>query len=214
MAKIGRRRWPANISGADAPGRRQTGFARQQGSACPLSTVDQAQETAITDVEEARSVVAIQRATLRFFELAMISGGIDMLHSAKGWRSLVLCLSLALALPAVAATTAEVRAAIGPVRDSLMTMLKNPDKRGPDQQALVKTSADKVSNLIRDVNVTPDKKAKLDEMKKIWTEFNRVRETQVVPLIVAGNTAEAEKLVTGEQKERLMAVIKLCDELK
>lgn len=137
-----------------------------------------------------------------------------MLHSVKGWRFLALCLSLALALPVAAATTAEVRAAIGPVRDSLMTMLKNPDKRGPDQQALVKSSADKVSNLIREVNVTADKKAKLDDMKKIWGEFNRVRETQVVPLILAGSTAEAEKLVTGEQKERLMAIIKLCDELK
>jgi hypothetical protein len=95
-----------------------------------------------------------------------------------------------------------------------MTMLKNADKRGPDQQALVKNSADKVSNLIKELNVAADKKAKLDEMKKVWADFNKVREAQVVPLILAGNTADAEKLVTGEQKERLMNVIKLCDELK
>ncbi len=137
-----------------------------------------------------------------------------MLRSAKSWRSIALCLSLALAFPVAAATSADVKAALGPVRDSLMTMLKNADKRGPDQQALVKSSADKVSNLIKDLNVAADKKAKLDEMKKVWTDFNKVREAQVVPLILAGNTAEAEKLVTGEQKERLMNVIKLCDELK
>ena len=130
-----------------------------------------------------------------------------MLRSAKSWRSIALCLSFALAFPVAAATSADVKAALGPVRDSLMTMLKNADKRGPDQQALVKSSAE-------ELNVAADKKAKLDEMKKLWTDFNKVREAQVVPLILAGNTAEAEKLVTGEQKERLMNVIKLCDELK
>jgi len=178
------------------------------------SDVDCAQVMSVPDVEQAGSVVVLKRATLPSIKLATFSGGVGMLHSVKGWCSLALCLSLALALPVAAATTADVRAAIGPVRDSLMTMLKNPDKRGPDQQTLVKTSADKVSSLLRDVNVAADKKAKLDAMKKIWAEFNRVRETQVVPLILAGNTAEAEKLVSGEQKERLMAVIKLCDELK
>ncbi|HMW17209.1 MAG TPA: hypothetical protein PKN13_05510 [Accumulibacter sp.] len=137
-----------------------------------------------------------------------------MFHSVKVRHLLALCLSFALAFPVTAATTAEVKAAIGPVRDSLMTMLKNADKRGPDQQALVKNSADKVSNLIRDLNVAADKKARLDELKKIWGDFNRLRETKVVPLILAGNIADAEKLVTGEQKERLMTIIKLCDELK
>lgn len=137
-----------------------------------------------------------------------------MLRSVKGLRSLMFCASVLLALPVVAATPADVKAAIGPVRDSLMTMLKNADKRGPDQQALVKSSADKVSNLIKELSVAAEKKAKLDEMKKTWTDFNKVRETQVVPQILAGNVADAEKLVTGEQKERLMTVIKLCDELK
>jgi hypothetical protein len=78
----------------------------------------------------------------------------------------------------------------------------------------VSDSRNEVSSLIDALTHGEASKAKFDEMKKTWDEFKKVREEKVVPLIEQGKDAEAEKLATGEQKERLMKVMKLCDEIK
>ena len=132
-------------------------------------------------------------------------------------KILLLSLLVFVSGSAFAASPAEVKSGIIAVRDSLLTMLKDASKRTPEQRALVKSSADKVSSMINELNVTPDKADKLSEMKKNWEEFSKVRVEKVVPKITSGtpeDLKEAEALANGEQKERLMKIMKICDELK
>ncbi len=126
----------------------------------------------------------------------------------------VLAASLCSSANVWSSTGADVKAAMGPLRDTLLTMLKNPDKRGPEQQKAVKDSANKVSQLVGELKVPAEKNAVASELKTVWGEFNKIREEKVVPAILSGNTAEAEKLANGEQKQRLMKIIQLCDQLK
>ncbi|HPT49020.1 MAG TPA: hypothetical protein PLS67_07635 [Accumulibacter sp.] len=128
--------------------------------------------------------------------------------------ALLLVMAVGFSNVVLASSGADVKAAMGPLRDSLLTMLKNADKRGPEQQKAVKETAGKVSQLIKELKVPADKESVAAELKSVWNEFNKVREEKVVPAILAGNTSEAEKLANGEQKQRLMKIMQLCDQLK
>lgn len=128
--------------------------------------------------------------------------------------ALLLAVTIGFSDGALASSGSEIKAAMGPLRDSLLTMLKNADKRGPEQQKAVKETANKVSQLVKELKVPADKESAAAELKSVWGEFNKVREEKVVPAILAGNTSEAEKLVNGEQKQRLMKIMQICDQLK
>ena len=114
---------------------------------------------------------------------------------------------------AFSSSSAEVKTALFAARETLFTMLKNADKRGPEQQKQVKETADKVTKLINELTVT-GKDAQISEMKKIWADFTKVRDEKVVPYILSGKMQEAESLANGEQKTKFMNVLKLCDEIK
>ncbi len=115
---------------------------------------------------------------------------------------------------AMAGSCVEIKGGIVTVRESLIGMLKDKTKRTPEQKKIVKDSSDKVTTFIEQFSYAPEKKAEYDEMKQTWADFKKVREEQVVPLLEQGKDADAEKLVTGEQKERLMKVISLCEKIK
>ncbi len=108
---------------------------------------------------------------------------------------------------------AKLREAVMTARDTLVTLVKHPDKRGAAQQKLVKDTADAVSAKIATMSAPPGKEAQFKEMTANWAAFKKTREEELVPLILAGKQAEGKAIAMGIQKERLMKVLTLCDEL-
>ena len=108
---------------------------------------------------------------------------------------------------------ADLRKTVMEARDSLVTLVKNKDKRGPDQQKLVKDTADAVSAKIATMKAPAGKEAEFAEMSKNWADFKKTREEEIVPLILAGKQEEGKKIAMGIQKVRLDKVLSLCDEL-
>ena len=108
---------------------------------------------------------------------------------------------------------ADLRKTVMEARDSLVTLVKNKDKRGPDQQKLVKDTADAVSAEIATMKAPAGKEAEFAEMSKNWADFKKTREEELVPLILAGKQEEGKKIAMGIQKVRLDKVLSLCDEL-
>lgn len=98
-------------------------------------------------------------------------------------------------------------------RDSLVVMVKNEDKRGAEQQKLVKDTANAVSAKIATMKAPAGKEAQFTEMSKNWADFKKTREEELVPLILAGKQEEAKKIAMGIQKKRLGKVVALCAEL-
>jgi len=100
-------------------------------------------------------------------------------------------------------------------RYSLWVMLENGDKRGVDQQKRVKDTADAVSAMLVAMKAPAGKEARFKELAETWKAFKKVREEELVPLILAqGKQKEAEKLATDIQNERFNKIMKLCDELE
>jgi hypothetical protein len=78
----------------------------------------------------------------------------------------------------------------------------NKDKRGADQQKLVKETADKVSAHLAKMKAPAGKEAQFKELQETWAAFKKTRETELVPAVLAGKEDDAKKLVNGIQKER------------
>lgn len=107
----------------------------------------------------------------------------------------------------------EVKKMVGDAREQLLVMLKDPSKRGADQQKIVQDTADAVSAKIASMKVPKPKEGKHKQMAGLWEAFKKTRDKELVPLILAGKQAEAEKLAGGIQKDRLAKIYALCDEL-
>lgn len=116
--------------------------------------------------------------------------------------------------PAFAADFADIRTKLSTARETLVTMMLHKDKRGADQQKLVKDSADAVSAALEKVKAPAGKEAQLKELKETWAAFKKTRETELVPLILAGKEEEAKKIAGGIQKERITKCQKLTSELE
>lgn len=130
------------------------------------------------------------------------------------FKILTVVLSLALLTGvAHAATFADLKKAATEARETLVTLLKEPSKRGEDQQKLVRDTANKVDELLKGMKAPAGKEAKFEEMVKAWNDFHTTRKNELVPAILAGKQEEAEKIATGMQKERIQKVFRLCDEL-
>ena len=130
-------------------------------------------------------------------------------------RSLVLMFSIALLAPAWAQDNefATLRAELSAARESLVTMLTNKDKRGADQQKLVKDTADKVSAHLAKLKAPAGKEAQFKALLENWNAFKKTRETELVPMILAGKDDEARKLAGGVQKERITKCQQMVGEL-
>lgn len=108
---------------------------------------------------------------------------------------------------------ADLKAKINDARESLVTMLKNKDKRGADQQKLVKDTADAVSAMLAKMKAPAGKDAQFKELVETWNAFKKTREADLVPLILAGKQEEADKLAGGVQKERYQKITSLVDQM-
>lgn len=107
----------------------------------------------------------------------------------------------------------DLKKKISDARESFVTMLKDKDKRGEDQQKLVKDTADAVSAAIAEIKATDDKLALFKELADTWSDFKKTREMELVPMLLSDNQEEAEKIAGGIQKERMKKINDLCDAL-
>lgn len=107
----------------------------------------------------------------------------------------------------------DLNAKVSAARSSLIALMLHADQRGPEQQKLVKDTADAVSAAIARMKAPAGKEAQFKEMAENWAAFKKTRENELVPLILKGKEEEAKKLAGGIQKERLMKVKELIDEM-
>ena len=117
------------------------------------------------------------------------------------------------ALSASAGDFDDLRTEMTAARESLVTFTLNKDKRGADQQKIVKETADKVSAHLAKMKAPAGKEAQFKELVDTWAAFKKTRETELVPAVLAGKDDEAKKLVTGIQKERYTKCQQLLGEL-
>ena len=107
----------------------------------------------------------------------------------------------------------DLRAELSAARESLVTLLVNKDKRGADQQKLVKDTANAVSAHLAKIKAPAGKEAQFKELVDNWTAFKKTRENELVPAILAGKEDEAKKLAGGIQKERITKCQQMVGEL-
>jgi hypothetical protein len=129
---------------------------------------------------------------------------------------LALCISLCafMAAPAAHANEfADLRGSLSAARESLVTMMLNKEKRGADQQKLVKETADAVSAKLAKLKAPAGKESQFKELVDTWNAFKKTREVELVPALLAGKEDEARKLAGGVQKERITRAQQLVGEL-
>jgi hypothetical protein len=107
----------------------------------------------------------------------------------------------------------DLRAKMTSARESLITMTTDKTKRGADQQKLVKDTADAVSAAISKLKAPAGKEAQFKEMVDTWNAFKKTRETELVPLILAGKDDDAMKIAGGIQKQRFAQCLSLVGDL-
>lgn len=121
--------------------------------------------------------------------------------------------TLAIAPSAYANEFADLRGQLSAARESLITLLVNKDKRGADQQKIVKDTADAVSAHLAKMKAPAGKEAQFKELVDTWNAFKKTREVELVPAILAGKDEEARKIAGGIQKERITRCQQLVGEL-
>lgn len=121
--------------------------------------------------------------------------------------------SQALTVSANAGEIEEFRSRLSAARESLVTMLLDNTRRGPDQQKLVKDTADAVSAQLDRMKAPAGKEAQFNEFVETWNAFKETREKELVPAILKGKEDVARKLTYGIQNERLKRVLVLAGEL-
>ncbi|MBN2653680.1 MAG: hypothetical protein JXR79_00995 [Nitrospirae bacterium] len=119
----------------------------------------------------------------------------------------------ALATAAFAGQFNDLKIKIDEARKTLVTMVQQKDKRGPDQQKVVKETADAVSAAISSIKAPAGKESQYNDLVSTWNAFKKTREEDIVPMLLANKEAEAKKLATGIQQERLNKLLVLCDTL-
>jgi hypothetical protein len=127
---------------------------------------------------------------------------------------LVPAIVIAAAMPASANEFSHLRQEILVARQALVTMVLYRDKRGPEQQKLVKDTANAVSSTLEKVKAPVGRVLEFKELKETWAAFKRTRETELVPAILANQRATYEKIGAGIQKERLDRMYSLITQLE
>ena len=107
----------------------------------------------------------------------------------------------------------DLRTKLSAARESLVAMMLHKDQRGPEQQKLVKDSADAVSAQLAKMKAPPGKETQFKELVETWNAFKATREKELVPAILKGNDDEAKKIAGGIQKERITKCQTLTSEL-
>ncbi|MEI7843805.1 MAG: hypothetical protein WCI39_12335 [Gallionellaceae bacterium] len=117
------------------------------------------------------------------------------------------------ATSAIASEFGDLKVKMGAARESLVTMMMKKDKRGADQQKLVKESANAVSAQLSKMKAPAGKEAQFKELVDTWGAFKKTRETDLVPAILKGDDEKAQSIGGGIQKERITRCQALITEL-
>ena len=116
---------------------------------------------------------------------------------------LVPAILLVSSVPLSAGEYSVLKEEIATARKALVTLVLHRDKRGPDQQKLVKDTADAVSAHLAKLKAPVGKGPEFKELNETWAAFKATREKELVPAILAGEREKADKIGTGIQKTRL-----------
>lgn len=119
----------------------------------------------------------------------------------------------AMTFSAHAGDFSDLRTKLSSARETLITMMLHKEQRGPEQQKLVKDSADAVSAQLARMKAPAGKEAQFKELVETWKAFKETREKELVPAILKGNDDEAKKIAGGVQKERITKCQSLTSEL-
>ena len=125
----------------------------------------------------------------------------------------VLTLLLGAVLPLAAGDFAVLKSETEVARKELVTMVLYREKRTPEQQKLVKDTANAVSAHLAKMKAPAGRGSQFKELKETWEAFKHTRETELVPAILAGEKEKAEKIAAGIQKVRLERCYALMLEL-
>ena len=125
----------------------------------------------------------------------------------------VLTLLLGAVLPLAAGDFAVLKSETEIARKELVTMVLYREKRTPEQQKLVKDTANAVSAHLAKMKAPAGRGSQFKELKETWEAFKLTRETELVPAILAGEKEKAEKIAAGIQKVRLERCYALMLEL-
>ena len=111
-----------------------------------------------------------------------------------------------------------IQAALGEARANLVAMIDTTDKAAQDDlyAKVTKASKDLDSALdaaLKDAATTADQAAKYKDFKATWDAFKNTRETEIVPAVRAGKTADAKAVAGGVQAERMKKMKGLLGEL-
>lgn len=136
-----------------------------------------------------------------------------MKNARSIFSSMLAIVLLGLSTSASAGEFSDLRTKMVAARESLVTMMINKDKRGADQQKLVKDSADAVSAQLAKMKGPAGKEAQFNELVSTWRAFKQTRETELVPAILSGQDEKARKIGGGIQKERIAKCLALSSEL-
>lgn len=120
---------------------------------------------------------------------------------------------LVVAAPGRAGEFGTLKDEIAAARQALVTMVLHRDKRGPEQQKLVKDTADLVTSHLGKVKAPAEQAAAFKELKDTWSAFKATREKELVPAILAGDKAKYERIGAGIQKARLDRMYALLAQL-
>ncbi len=111
-----------------------------------------------------------------------------------------------------------IQTALGEARANLVAMIDASDKAAQDDLHAKVTKASKdvdaaIETALKDAATTPDQAAKYKDFKATWDAFKNTRETEIVPAVRAGKTADAKAIAGGVQAERMKKMKGLLAEL-
>jgi hypothetical protein len=110
----------------------------------------------------------------------------------------------------------DIQAALMDARANLVAMIDATDKAAQDASYAKVTQASKavddaLSTAVK--GATPEQAAKYKEFGSTWDAFKATRETEIVPAVRAGKTADAKAVAGGIQAERMKKMKGLLAEL-
>jgi len=107
----------------------------------------------------------------------------------------------------------DLRAKITDVRTSMIDILMHKDARGPQQWKAADDKSAAAKAAFAALKAPAGKEAQFAELKTIVTAFLATRDKELREALVAGNEAEAKRLLTVVQKERFGKITALTEAL-
>lgn len=107
----------------------------------------------------------------------------------------------------------ELREKIITVRTSMIDLLMHKDARGPQQWKAADEKSTAAKSALAALKAPAGKEAQFAELKTIVTTFLDTRDKELREALVAGNDAEAKRLLTVVQKERFAKITALTEAL-